>query len=285
MPAPILVTGATGTVGAEVVSLLREKGRPFTAAVRDAEKAKMTLGADVACVRFDFKEPGTYGAAFDGVRKLFLVRPPALSNVRRDIAPALRAAQAAGIKEVVFLSIQGAERNPFLPHRQIEKRIEAAGLTHTFLRPSFFMQNLSTTHRAALQARAELFVPAGRGRTSFIDARDVAAVAARALVQKGHGNAAYELTGPEALSYYEVADVFTEVLGRPITYASPSLLAYALRMYRQGHPLGFVLVTTGIYAVVRFGGAARVTPEVERLLGRPATPLRTFVADYRGAWA
>jgi len=152
------------------------------------------------------------------------------------------------VEHVVFLSLLGAEQNPVVPHRWIEWTLLRSGMDRTFLRPSFFMQNLVTTHRADLRDRDEIFVPAGRGRTSFIDARDVAAVGVRVLTEEGHRNTTYALTGDEALSYVEVADRFSEVLGREIRYANPSILDFVCHMREQGHPWPFVLVMTGISA-------------------------------------
>ena len=282
--APILVTAATGTVGSEVIKQLQRAGHQAVAAVRDVEEARQRLGPDVRLVRFDFTAPETY-AAFEGVKKLFLVRPPAISDVRRRINPAIDAARAAGAEQVVFLSLLGAEENPLVPHRKIEKHLLASGMAWTFLRPSYFMQNLSTTHRRDVRERDEVFVPAGHGKTSLVDARDVAATAAKALTEEGHAGRAYALTGAEALGYDAVAGVLSDVLGRRIAYANPSPLRFAYRMVRCGYPLGFVLVMVGIYTVARFGLAATVTPDLARLLGRPPTGFRTFAEDYRACWA
>jgi len=234
-------------------------------------------------VRFDFEAPSTYDA-FDGATNVFLVRPPAMVRVWTSIFPALDAAERRGVEHVVFLSLLGAEQNPLVPHRWIEWKLRRSGMDWTFLRPNFFMQNLATTHRADLRDRNEIYVPAGRGRTSFIDARDVAAVGVRALTEAGHRNAAYALTGDEALSYAEVAARFSEVLGREIRYANPSVLAFFRRMRGQGHPWPFMLVMTGIYLTARVGLAATVTDDLRRVLGRAPTSMRAFVRDYRSCW-
>ena len=277
----VLVTGATGNVGSEVVRRLRELGHPIRAASR-----RVPAGEEdgVERVPFDFARRETYGPALRGVGRLFLVRPPELSDTREYINPLVDAAKREGVEHVVFLSILGAEKNPVVPHRRIEGYLEASGMTFTFLRAGFFMQNLSTTHRACIREHGEIFVPAGRGRTSFVDARDVAAVAASALTEPGHEDRVYPLTGGQALDYYRVAEVFTEVLGRRITYANPSIPGFVGRMRRRGLPLSFVLVMVGIYATARLGLAARVTQDLPGLLGRAPTPLRQFVADHRACW-
>ncbi|MEC4811841.1 MAG: NmrA family NAD(P)-binding protein, partial [Scytonema sp. PMC 1069.18] len=173
----ILVTGATGNVGREVLNLLLNQNCHVRAAVRNPDAARRMLGSHIDCVPFDFTHPATFTTAFQGVDKLFLVRPPDLANVRQQIVPAIDAAKLACVEQVVFLSILGAERNPIVPHSKIERYINQLGIPATFLRASFFMQNLNTVHQEDIKTRGELFVPAGNGKTSFIDVRDIAAVA------------------------------------------------------------------------------------------------------------
>ncbi len=279
----ILVTGATGNVGSEVLRLLRDRGQPVRAALRHPATAGVADDA-VESVRFDFGRPETYGAALRDVDKLFLVRPPDLADTRKYFDPFIAAARDAGVGHVVFLSLLGAERIRVVPHRRIERSLEASGMAWTFLRASFFMQNLSTVHRAEIRERGEIFVPAGRGRTSFIDGRDIAAAAAKALTESGHEGRAYPLTGGEALDYYQVARVFTEVLGKRIVYANPSAPRFAARMRGRGHPPGLVLVMMGIYLTARLGLAAMVTGDTATLLGRAPTTMREFAADYKACW-
>ncbi len=153
----ILVTGATGTVGCEVARLLGAHGLPVRAALRDPGGA---VPAGVAPVPFDFGRPETYDLALRGVEALFLMRPPAITDTRRYVDPLIAAAREAGVRRVVFLSVLGAERLPVVPHRRIERSLEASGMAHTFLRPSFFMQNLSGVRRADIR-RGHIVVPAG----------------------------------------------------------------------------------------------------------------------------
>lgn len=281
----ILVTGARGNVGSEVLKALAAAAVPARAAERTSAPAGMRLGDMAEPVVFDFERPATFGPALDGIERVFLVRPPAISDVRRLIFPFIDAAQRAGVRQIVFLSLLGAQHNRFVPHYKIEQHIEAAGIPFTFLRASFFMQNFSTTHRAEIAERNEIAVPAGKGATSFVDARDVAAVAALALTGDGHANRAYDLTGGEALDYYQVAAQFSAVLGRQITYRNPSLLQFILRQRAQGLEWQFAMIMAAIYSTARLGLAGRIADDVPRLLGRPAITLQQFVADYRDCWA
>ncbi|MFP4624735.1 MAG: SDR family oxidoreductase, partial [Gemmatimonadota bacterium] len=241
-------------------------------------------GSQIVPRRLDFEDPTTYQTAFERARKLFLVRPPALSDVKRWVLPALEMAREQGVEHVVFLSLLGAERNRVVPHRAIEDYLRQSGMAWTFLRASFFMQNLTTTHLAEIRDRSEIMVPAGDGRTSFVDVRDVGAVAARALLEEGHHQRAYDLTGSEALTYGEAADILSEALGRKVRYERPGLLLFVRHMRGLGHPWPFILVTAGIYTSARLALAGRVTDDVERLLGRPPLSFREFARDHRQLW-
>lgn len=279
----ILVTGATGNVGREVVRLLAAQGAPVRAAVVSAQEAER-LPAGVPWRRFDFTDAATYADCFGGVDRLFLMRPPHISRVARDMQPAIAYAAQAGVRHIVFLSLLGAEKNRFVPHAKVEEILQAGPTPYTLLRCGFFMQNLSTTHRAEIRDRDELFIPAGRGKTAFIDVRDIAAVAVRALTEPGHAGQAYPLTGAAALDYAEVAALLSETLQRPISYAAPSLPRFAWRTWRQGHPLPYVAVVSGIYLTTRLGMAQTVTPHTADLLGRPPISMRQFVQDHAAMW-
>ncbi len=265
----ILVTGATGGVGSEVVRLLRDSGVAF----REARRPE-----------FDFENSATFRPALDGVDRVFLVRPPALSKAEL-FRPFLVSAREAGVRQIVFLSLLGAEKNRFVPHRGIEDLIVASGIPYTFLRPGFFMQNLSTTHAPEIRERDEVFVPAGRGKTSFIDVRDIAAVAVKTLTESGHENRAYALTGTEALTYAEVAKLLSEELGREIRYTDPSVPRFAWHMrHRRGFAWMHVAVMVGIYTVAKLGKAGTLTGDLPGLLGRSPILMKQFIADHREIW-
>ncbi|MEF8825844.1 MAG: SDR family oxidoreductase [Halapricum sp.] len=272
----VLVTGATGTVGSRV--LVRLVGRDVTvrAALRNPEDERDALPDGVEAVSFDFEKPETWGVAFEGVDRVLLIRPPAISRVGKSFNPAIEAAERVGVEHVVVLSVLGAENNPLLPHRRIEKHVLGTDLDWTFLRPSFFMQNLSQVHRTEIVEQGEIVVPAGDGTTSFVDAADIAAVAVETLTGDGHAGQAYDVTGPEALSYHEAAATLTDVLDREVTYEEPSLVRFARHSRRLGRDWPFVIVMAGLYTTARLGLAGRVSDDVERLLDRPPTSFREW---------
>ena len=275
-----LVTGARGNVG-EVVA------RELLKSVEDVRLAVRAPTPGVANeVTFDFTDPATWARAFDGIESMFLVRPPAIGNVKRDLLPAIAAARDAGVKHVVFLSLQGADRNKVVPHATVEAWLRKSGLDWTFVRASFFHQNLSTTHVEEVRDHDQILVPAGRGATAFVDAYDVGAVAAAALQDPAlHRGRAWTITGPQALTYEQIASILTDELGRTIRYEQPGALRYMRHARRDMRmPWGMVAVTTAIYTTARLGMAAGLSDEVREILGREPIDFAEFAHRERTAW-
>lgn len=287
----ILVTGATGNVGIETLSALASLGNSnpesavrIRAAIRNPD-SYVPPSNRVEAVRFDFLDSSGWDAALDGIDTVFLIRPPAISNIDATLGPFIDQLAKSGIRKVVFLSLQGVEGMPYVPHYKVEERIRIAAIPFVFLRPSFFMQNLSTTHRREIAQDDEIFVPAGRGKTNFIDVRDIGEVAAKVLLEAGHEGQAYELTGGESLDYFQIATILSEILERPIRYSKPSSIHFLARALRRGQHFNFALVQAGIYLAAALGKADRTTDTFERLMDRPARDFRTFATDMRDAWA
>lgn len=277
----VLVTGASGTVGSQVVTELLAAGVPVRAGLQDPLDTVVPAG--VAAVRFDFEDSTSWGPALDGVDRVFLLRPPAISDVVTYLRPVVRLAAERGVRQMVFLSVMGVNR--LLPHWQVERDIEAAGLPHTFLRPAFFAQNLLSAYRRDIVEHDRIRLASGRGRTSFVDTRDVAAVAALALRDpRAHAGAAYTLTGPAALTYHQVASLLSAALGRPVHYQPIHLLTLRRELLREGLDPAYVNVQLVINAVAALGLAGTVTPTIRELLGRDPIPLDRFVADHVEQW-
>lgn len=305
----VLVTGATGTVGRELVQHLAERDchvriadrKPARAHQPDAHPPSAHLNGTVETVYFDFADPSSYENALAGVNSLFLLRPPAISDVNTYIAPVIRTAYNAGVRRIVFLSIQGVESKPWVPHYKIEKCIVESGIAHSFLRCGFFMQNLTTMHQNEIRDDDEIVVPAGKSVTAFLDTRDIAEVAASELLC-GHSASSgqvagelvtgetdyavstedriFTLTGPAAITYEQAVSVLSQTLGRRIRYRSPNPVSFLLRQRRMGKSWRFAFVMTMLYTITRFGNASEVTTDIERLLGRPATSFERFALDY-----
>lgn len=268
----ILITGATGNVGREVVNALKKMEVSF----KTTSHRK-----DNHCIYLDFENVNSFRPALTGIKKLFLIRPPHIADAKKYFQPLIDAAKETGVEHIVFLSLLGVEKNPIVPHHKIEKIIKKSGISYTFLRPSFFMQNLIHQHGAELREEKEIYIPAGKGKTSFIDVRDIGTVAAKILTEEGHENKGYSLTGNEALDYYEVADIISNELGEKIKYVNPSIKQFRNKMLAKGIESEFVTVMIGIYFTAKIGLAKKITPDLQILLGKKPITMNEFVHDYR----
>ena len=277
----ILFIGGTGTVGTALCAAVTDKS-VFRLALRDS----CAISAGFASVPFDLACPATYAAAFAGISSVFLLVPPQLTNRSERIRALLQAAKIAGVSHIVFLSVRNADRLPFLPHRQVERAIEASGITWTHLRPNDFMQNFATVpaYRDAIRDDSTLWSPAGRAMTSYVDVRDVGTVAVKVLVEAGHAGKAYTLTGPASLGLTEVAATLSRELARDVRYVQPSLLAFLSHARRAWASWPLAAVMTGIGLVARSGLARSVDPTLPMLLGRAPRTFSEFARDYRAIW-
>lgn len=186
---------------------------------------------------------------------------------------------------MVFLSVAGAEKNRFVPHQKVEDHLRARGDHHTHLRPGFFAQNLDSAYRRDIVEDDRIYVPAGRRQpVNWIDARDIAEVAAQVLPEPHQGQS-YTLTGPGPVPWSEVTDALSEALGRPNRYEPASVVGYARHLARRGLPRGATMVQSVLHFLLRFGQGAGEDPTLERSLGRPGRTIRQYIADHAEVWA
>jgi len=285
----VLVTGATGNVGKYVVEALLKLGETVVAAGTKIDRLREKFGDTVDAVELDFEKPQTYEGALKDVDRIFLMRPPHLGKPE-DLYAFLEAAKSHPIKLKSFLSLMGVEKNTIPPHHKIEKKIEELGIPFAHIRPGFFMQNISGIHATEIKEKDEIFVPAGRSKTSFIDATDIGLAVASVLHEsEQHRNTAYTITGPEALNYYQIAEILSQVTGRRIQYKKPGFLRY--RHYyvkKRGLDPSYVNVTVMLYFMTRLGTAKRVTNDFYKLTGKKPRTFVTFAKDHFNdfaAWA
>lgn len=277
----IFVTGASGNVGSALVAELKHRHAPFRIGVKLSDSA--AVGIDER--RFDFLDRRTFQAAVEGCRAIFLMRPPAIANTKATLNVFLDVARRSGVTHIVFLSVAGAGSNPLLPHHAVEQHLRICASGWTILRPGFFAQNLGGAYRNDIRLDDRLYLPAGAGRVAFIDVRDIAEVAAKALTApEAHAGRTYSLTGPEALSFAEIASVLSEELGRDIRYQPASIAGYIAHLYRTGMPALQVMVQTLLHVGLRFGQAQSVSDELQALLGREPYTMRDYVRDHRALW-
>lgn len=284
MPDLVVVTGALGNVGAGVVAALASRDVHVRVAdINDAALAERF--PDCYRAVLDFTDPSTFDTVVDGAQRLFLIRPPAISRVSNTINPFIDAAQEHGTEHVVFSSVAGAESNRIVPHHRIEAHLTASSMAWTMLRPGFFDQNIATAYRRDIVEDNRIYVPAGEGLVAFIDARDIGDVAAVCLSEDGHEMQGYHLTGPEAVTFDQVAALLSDQLGRTITYDPASVFGYFRHLRGQGLVLPHAVVQTILHTGLRRGDAEAVTSTVPDLLGRPARSLSEYIADYLDLWA
>jgi uncharacterized protein YbjT (DUF2867 family) len=283
----ILVTGAAGTTGSEVTRLLASKGVRIRALVRDPEKAKRFPGGSVETVVADLEKPMTLDPALKGVDKVFLVSSvdPRMSLLHGNV---IDASKRAGVKQVVRLSVLGASPNSparFLKwHGEIDERLSRSGLSYSLLRPHSFMQNLLHA-RGSIQSDGAIYYPAKEGRIAPIDARDIAACAAAVLTSEGHSGRIYDLTGPESLSYAEIAATIGKAIGREVSYVDVPPEAAREAMLGMGFP---EFVADGLIELMALYGAgtyADVTQTVEKLTNVPPRTLASFAKDFAGVFS
>lgn len=280
----LLIIGGTGNIGAPLVeNLAKHETIRMTLGVHSVTKAQEQFKDidNLTITKFDFLDPSTFPAAFSGVTKVFFIRPPQLANPKEDMLPFLSYAKQQNIQQIVFVSLIGVEKNPVTPHHKIEKMIKQLDLPYTFIRPSFFMQNLNTTHREDIQLHHDLFIPAGHAKTSFIDTRDIGEAAAVCLTDPQYLNQEVEITGPEALTYDQIATDMTAILGTTITYSQPSLLKFRRVMRKRGIPKDYVNVMVMLYLITQLGNAKKVTNTLEKILGRPPRTIKEYIDDYK----
>jgi uncharacterized protein YbjT (DUF2867 family) len=283
----ILVTGATGTSGVEIVRALLKLGERPRVLARNPGKAAELLGDDVEIARGDFGDDNSVEAALEAIDAAMLLSAPTPDTVEVQ-QRFVDAAKRAGVGRIVKFSAVGAApgaRARFCDwHGRVEHYIEASGLAWTHLRPSFFMQNLLGF--AGMIKGGTIYQPTGQGRAPFVDARDIGAVAAHVLAEEGrHDGRAYEVTGPKALGYADVAATFSRVLGRPVAYVDVPVAAAKQSMTQAGMPEWQADAINELSEEMKQGHFATVTDVVERVGKKKPRTLEQFVRENKSAFA
>ncbi|GAA3431787.1 SDR family oxidoreductase [Kutzneria kofuensis] len=276
----ILVTGASGNVGSALLGCLRAEGVATRAAYRDPGMTARAIESGRSAVTLDLAEPRTLGPALDGVEAVFLLGAMGPAQTAQELTM-LDAARATGTR-VVKLSVWRADEglSPVARlHRPVEQALFTSGLRWTVLRPNFYLQNF--LRQPSIRDAGEFSFPLITAPISFIDAGDVARVAARVLTTDGHDGRVYPLTGPKALTYTEAAAVFGDVLGRRVRYVGPPDDEARAAMLSRGMPEFHADALIDVARAYRDGGADTVTSAVPDLTGRPALGFADFVRQHR----
>jgi uncharacterized protein YbjT (DUF2867 family) len=282
-------------VGSEVAKQLSLAGQRVRAAVHSSTLAvpshEKLKGLEL--VEIDYNKPETLVAAFKDADKLFLLTPasPKAAELATNL---VNEAKKSGITHIVKQSILGADSGLDVAHlrlhRQAEKIIEGSGIPFTFLRPNDFMQNFVNFYNSTIKSKNAFYLPAEDAKVSFVDVRDIAAIAVKTLTDDDDGNGsrhngkAYAITGPEALSYYQVAEILSNATGKKIDYVNISEEDTRLGMKDMGWDDWLINTTLQLFDLYRKGYASQVSSTIEELLGRNPISFPQFAKDYAQAF-
>jgi uncharacterized protein YbjT (DUF2867 family) len=276
----ILITGASGKVGKAIL-------QHFTP-TQEQELYLATRSKNPSAshqLYFDLEDTEGSAKSLEKVDTLFLLRPPQISDVQTYFSPLIFTAQQKGIKHIVFLSVQGAEKRPFIPHARIEKLITKSSIAYTFIRPSYFMQNLTDALLEDIRERDQIFLPAGQAKFLWIDVSDVGKAIAAVLNQtQAHAGKAYTITGRELLSFGQVAAMLSDALGRKIRYISPNPIRFFFSKKKQGMKTSFILVLIMLHYLPRFQSPPPVSEDLNSLTGDRPTTLKEFIDTHLEQW-
>jgi uncharacterized protein YbjT (DUF2867 family) len=278
----ILVTGATGTVGRELVKQLAAKGVPVRALARSPQKAADLSAANVEIVTGDLSDAASLDTALRGVDRVFLnsSADPQMGQLQGN---AIGAATRAGVQHLVKMSAMGT--SPDSPigitrwHAEIEKMASRSGITCTFLHPTFFMQNL-LMYATSIKAEGVFHATNRDGKAAMVDARDIATVAAAVLTEDAHGGKTYPITGPTAFSYGDAAAILSEALGKPVLYVDVPPDAARQQLLGAGMPEWLVDDLLKLSEVFAGGHAAKVLTTVRDVAKVEPRDFSEFAGDY-----
>lgn len=278
----ILITGATGNVGYEVIrSLFQiETNNQIIAGVRNIDRAKKKLKEfnDIQYIELDFEDLSTFDSSLEDIDTVFLLRPPHISDVKKFFKPLIDSFKKYHVKEVVFLSVQGAERSNIIPHAKIEKLIIESKIDYIFLRPGYFMQNLTTTLLDDIKEKNRIFLPAGKAKFNWIDVQNIGETAAMVLEKfEMYKHNAFEITGYENLDFGKVAEIMSGILNRNIEYKNSNLISFYRTKRREGIDKGFVLVMIMLHFFPQFGKDPAISNFYEEITGKKPTKLADFI--------
>lgn len=279
----ILITGFNGNVGFAVGYALKNEKIPFYAGVQDPARIPENLKKGYTFRTLDYNEPATFSTALEGCNQLFLLYPPQVSL--EAFQRFIHFLAFSKIQHIVYLSVKDVQFLPFIPHYKNEALIRKTGIPYTFIRAGYFMQNLNLFMRDEIQQNHQIFVPAGKGKSSFTDIRDIATIILDSLASpKPHQNQAYTITGEEAMDFYEVASLMTLLLEKPIHYTNPSIRTFKMHMYQKGLPEDYVNVVANLHIPTKLGLAGGMTSTFYDLIRKRPIRMEQYIRDYAHHW-
>jgi uncharacterized protein YbjT (DUF2867 family) len=282
MSKKILVIGASSKVGTALVELLSEAGEGVKAASRTELSG---LGSNAEHVTFDYDNSGTWDGALEGVDRVFLMARPMDIEADQVVNPFVDKAVAAGVRRIVIMTALGVDASDDIPLRKAELHLQSKSVEHVILRPTWFDQNFSAGFIGdSIRTAGGFYLPAEDAKVGFIDARDIAAVAVKALTEDGHAGKAYPLTGGQALTHTDAASIISDAAGKEITYTSVPEDDARKGMLEQGWPEPAVDYMLMLFSSIRAGAASNTTDTVQQVLGRAPISFEQFAQDNADSW-
>lgn len=291
MRKPILITGASGSIGSELTRNLIAREVPVRLALRDPNRAPHPNNPLVETVYFDYRDETSLQKAVEGVAQVFFLTPAAMQakqesfNELEAALPFIEIMQKAGVEHIVRSSGMGAEQFKESAHYLIEQAVRQSGMAYTILRPTFFMQIFDVYYRNSIQKKNAIDFYDANVAESFIDVRDIAAVAAEALLNPIHRHQIYTLTSEELLNYEMVAEILTHTLGRKITYVAKSDEDSYKALVADGWSSDAANSYVGYLQAAQQGLFSAIHPDVEKILGRKPIAFQQYAKDYATAWS
>ncbi len=278
----IFITGATGNIGFETIKFLlkSDTSNKIIAGVRNIDKAKKVFKdyPKLNYVHFDFENTETFEPAIENIDTVFLLRPPHISDIDQYFRPLITKLKENNVKEIIFLSVQGAEKSNVIPHHKIEKLIKEYELSYIFLRPGYFMQNLTTTLLEDIKTKRKIILPSGRAKFNWIDIENIGEVCAILLDRfSDFKNQAIEITGYENEDFYKVVELMNTQIKDPIDFQSVNPLRFYRIKKRSGMAKGMIIVMLLLHFIPRFQKEPRISDFYEKLTGKKPTNLMKFI--------
>jgi uncharacterized protein YbjT (DUF2867 family) len=257
------------------------------AAVRNIEHAKKIFidFPELQFKQFDFEDKSTYHGAFENIDMVFLLRPPHISNVKAFFVPLLEAMKLQNVEQIMFLSVQGAEKSKFIPHHKIEKLILQHGFNYIFLRPSYFMQNLNSTLREDIRDKGQIILPAGGALFNWVDVANIGEMAACILNwQDDFINQGIEITGEENLNFYEICNILSREIQQTVAYKSVGPVRFYFLKRKKRMARAYALVMIMLHFLPRFAKPPLISDNYQKITGKKPTSITDFIKRERSAF-
>lgn len=272
-----LVVGANGTVGTTLVEILKQSGATVRRATSRTPQAADEVHLDLV------KQQGV-DAALQNVKQAFLLAPPGHTNQDALLVPVIDAAKRHGVEKIVLMTAMGANLDPTAPLRKVELHLEQSGVAYNIIRPNWFMQNFNSYWLHGIRTEHTIALPVGTARGSFIDARDISAVAASLLLRHDLDNRDFDLTGPVAISHDDVARILSAATGLDIRFRDITPEAARPNLLAAGLPADYVEFLLVILGFFKLGYSERVTDAVETITGSAPRTFENYARDHRLIW-